>query len=327
MGEIERSQLLNPVQIPFINKRMKHLDLPAVLTDSINSFNKLKILPDLSKVKKFGLFYPKKKPAIFHIKKGELKNKNNYLTPNGRLMQPRWVVSKKLIPMKKDQKFKIKNYKYKKIPVIGINKKKLLLGETQLKDIYHFISNQVELKILTQTQIKNEENFGIDYQKFWSILKKINPINKINNLIFKMHNNLITPNYKSSTCVMCGGVDSSLHATVLCPNLNQNKLLIIKILKKITNQELTINNNNLINLNHSAPYKKVKEIFSIFLIWINWNSRNKFFFEKETLKEEEFISILKQIIVETHLKLRMKLKDAVSFIYYTFSAVYDEGLR
>ena len=140
------------------------------------------------------------------------------------------------------------------------------MGETQLKDIYHLISNQVNLKLITQTQIKNEEEFELDYKKFWIRLKKLNPINKINNLIFKIHNNLITPNYKYSVCSMCGGVDSSLHATVLCPNLKQNKLIIIKILKKITNQELMMKDNNIINLNHSIPHKKVKEIFSSFLI-------------------------------------------------------------
>ena len=73
-----------------------------------------------------------------------------------------------------------------------------------------------------------------------------------------------------------------------------------------------MNNINIINLNYSNPHKKIKKIFSTFLIWINWINRNKFFFEKETLKEEEFISILKQLILETQLKLRLKLKDPVS---------------
>ena len=48
-----------------------------------------------------------------------------------------------------------------------------------------------------------------------------------------MHNNFITPNYKASNCCMCDGVDYSFHATVICPKLHENKLIIIKILKKL----------------------------------------------------------------------------------------------
>ena len=68
--------------------------------------------------------------------------------------------------------------------------------------------------------IKNHSKYKVNYNNIWKEINKLQSLNKIKNLIWKMHHNIIIPRYynNSSTnkCNHCNKINNSVNAVLSC---------------------------------------------------------------------------------------------------------------
>ena len=162
-----------------------------------------------------------------------------------------------------------------------------MLNDYNLKDSFIVLSNKEEIKIneikLKELQLCYEDKlltnhnptklnmilqdmYFIDYNNYWKVFYKTISLNKIRNLIFKFHHNiLIFSNKTNSNCPLCNNTDDIIHSIYNCSYYNNNRLIIESLFDKVFKEKINLTNQYSISLYYKSPNKKIKCCLALIL--------------------------------------------------------------